>query len=221
MKTKVERTAIFLFRLERKLNVSFASNFKSSVNHRTLLDTIRHANMWKMSALEIIKKRIEGKEAYFHDESELLEIDDEIYMVTSGEDYRQTLLFLDQVEDNASSIFKRIKGNEKSSAWSPKGFDETVLDYLMCTLVQRPIRRYLYYALRNNEQRMFVQLERFLLKNIRSNCINSNYLFDLSIFYDERNYEDIFSKRGEWVNNKMYNEIKNRTLSENKSTSMK
>jgi len=219
LKTKVEKASTILFKLERKLNASFASNFKTSIEHRTLLDTIRHANMWKMSALEIVRKRVSGKEAYFHNEAELVEIDDEIYVVTCEENYRQTLSFIEQVEDIALSVFKGIKGKENSTDWSPLGFDGTVLEYLLHALVERPVRRYLYYGLRNNEYDLFVVLQQFLIANW-SELFNKDQLFDLSVFYDSKTDKGLFLKTGEWISNSMYIEIKSRTQRESGNNSM-
>ncbi|MGO8692605.1 MAG: hypothetical protein ACLQMF_02930 [Rectinemataceae bacterium] len=210
MKTTTEKTSIALFKVEKRLNHAFASNFKSSPEHWTLLDTIRHANMWKMSALEIVKKRIDGKDAQFHKEIELEEIDQEIYMVTNGENCEQTEIFMDQVAEIARSTFKRIRGNESDPDLSPLGFDGNVIDYLLYTLVQRPIRRYLYYGIRNDEYELFSAVEKFVRRHGKLLLIDKN-VFDLSIFQEAEEDMDIFDRSGKWIKDELYAEIRKRT----------
>ena len=210
MKTETERASIRLFGLEKEFNARFVSPFRSSLEHRTLLDTIRHATMWKMSALEIIKKRIEGADAYFHTESELAEIDDEIYMATSGEDSTQTLIFIDQVKHSAEFVFGMIRARGRMEIPGPLGFDGTALDYLTFSLVHRPIRRYLFYAVRNDEFALFLHLERYIQK-YGSSLFTDDATLDMRVLYKPSADGKLFDKDKRWEVDTLYQRIRRQT----------
>jgi hypothetical protein len=182
------------------------SNFPSNIDHWTLLDTIRHSNMWKMSSLEIVKKRINNKEAYFHYEAELEEIDTEIYIVLQNEEASETIDFLNQVEKQTKEIFKMIKGSETSLEFSPIGFNRSVSEYLVYSLIQRPLRKYLYYGIRNSIYELFSEMEKYI-KKYYGVFLEMDEMYDLSVMYKKKRDSGIFNKSGKWQDNAIFQNI--------------
>jgi hypothetical protein len=210
VKTKAEKGAIALIRLEKQINTGFPSNYESSLERWTLLDTIRHANMWKMSALEIVKKRLQKKEAYFHEEKEFEEIDKEIYIVTRGEESKQTMKYLDQVEEMTLSVYEQIHGDEENKDLCPLGYNDSVNRYLIYALIQRPIRRYLYYCVKNGIYGLLAILETYLEK-YHSLFLGEKNMLDLSVFYKEEVDRGIFDRKEKWDSDRIYREIREQT----------
>ncbi len=210
MISKVENTASSLFALERRISHLYASSYRSSLEHWTLLDTVRHANMWKMSCLEKVRQRLENREAHFHTELEFLEIDSEIYIVTSNEDLEHTETFLDQVKDLAKLIFKRVKGQGGGRGLCPTGFEGDLGSYLAYTLVQMPMRRYLHYSIRNDQYSLFRDLASYIGKHSR--LFSTENVFDLSIYHEPSCDPAVLGRKGKWEDDELYREITRSTL---------
>ena len=74
-------------------------------------------------------------------------------------------------------------------------------------MLYHPISHYLYFAIRNNEYKLFLEIEKYIKKN-RSTVYNDLGIIDIKEIIDPAMYKEIFSKGYEWENDDLYNTIK-------------
>jgi hypothetical protein len=65
--------------LEKNIISISKKKYKGNYNHWTLINTINHTCCWKLSALHKIELRINGREAYYHDEKSIETIKKNIF----------------------------------------------------------------------------------------------------------------------------------------------
>jgi hypothetical protein len=210
MKNRIEKVSSSLIRLERRMAESRRSTFSSSWEHWTVLDTINHSNIWKMSALEKVRKRQQGTDEFFFEEKALDEIDQEIYIVTSSQSIEKCKDFLDQVQRIMSEILADIRGRELERSLCPIGFDGNLEDYLCHELIRHPLRHYLHYGIRNDDYAFFREAESFSLKHAGL-VLRDERMLDFSYFFDPQAVALPLPLGQAWEGDELYARIRQRT----------
>jgi hypothetical protein len=183
------------------------SDFVSSYDHWTLLNTINHVYSWKIEALKKVELRLTGKEANYHAKESLETINQKIYKTTMQYSKRKTIEILNETKQKIGFISEKIRDHESSKELAPIGFNGTVFDYLKYDLMYHPVNHYVFYALKNNNYEAFLAVERFITKN-RSVIFNDLGITNLKEFMKEDDSKTIFNKGYEWEHDDLYIQLK-------------
>jgi hypothetical protein len=191
------------------LNIS-KSRFRGTDDHWTLKNTINHVCSWRKIAIGKVESRIDGNEKDILNGKTVEKINNEFYKETKGYSKRETIRNIEMCKTKISLLYQKIKGKENSTEVAPFGFKGTVFEYLKGDLLYHPISHYLYFAIRNNEYALFLEIEKYI-KKTRSAVYNDLGIIDIKEIIDPTMYKEVFSKGYEWQNDDLYNTIKDIT----------
>jgi hypothetical protein len=200
-----------LFYLEKEILNLSKSDFESSYDHWTLINTLNHVYSWKNGALKKVELRLAGKEAKYHSDESLETINQNIYKMTVNYSKRKTIEVLNETEQKIRAISAKIRNHELSKELAPNDFNGTVFDYLRYDLIYHPINHYLFYAIKNNEYDVFLVVEKFITK-YRSVIFNDLGIINLKEFIAPKDIEAVFTKGYEWENDDLFIQIKQITV---------
>jgi len=179
--------------------------------HWTILNTLNHAYSWKNNALGKVRSRLNSKEAYFHSEKPIDVINREYYESTNDYSKTQTVEIIDMFLEKQKVLYNKIRGKETSKELAPLGYEGTVFDYLKYDLIYHPINHYLFYAIKNTEYEVFLEVEKFIAEN-RSTLYNDLGIVDLKGMMDKTESRIIFNRSYEWEHDDLYINIKENTI---------
>lgn len=200
-----------LYLVEKEILNLSKSDFESSYEHWTLINTMNHVYSWKNGALKKVELRLVGKEAKYHSDESLDTINQKTYATTMSYSKRKTIEILNETEQKIRALYIKIRNHESSKELAPNGFNGTVFDYLKYDLIYHPINHYLFFAIKNNEYEVFVAVEKYITK-YRSIIFNDLGIINLKEFIDKKDIEALFTKGYEWEHDDLYIQIRQITL---------
>jgi hypothetical protein len=192
-----------LAEVEKRIIGAAKAGFAGGFDHWTLIDTISHACAWKAAGLGKVESRIRGEEAAFHSGEPLEDINRRLYEEARGRSAQDALREIDRIVAREAEVLESLKGRESSVDLVPSGYRGTVSDYLAFDLIFHPVDHYAYYAIRNDEYEVFLEVERYVAAN-RSSAFSDMGVMDLKGYADGDSLKEIFDRGYEWQHDELF-----------------
>jgi hypothetical protein len=196
-----------LSNLEKDMIRISTIQFNGSYEHWTLLNTINHVLAWENSAMKKVEARIRNEEVKFHSDKSLDDVNRLYYDKTKSYTTNQTIDIIESTLEKEKEVIGKIKGHEESKGYAPIGYIGIVYEYLVFDLIYHPINHYAFYALKNNEYKVFLEIEKYISTN-RSSLFNDLGTMNLKEFATREEIKVLFEKGYEWEHDELYIQIK-------------
>jgi len=183
------------------------SGHAGSYEHWTVLDTINHACSWKNNALRKVESRLQGEDVRYHSDKVLDDVNRHYYEKARDYSRSKTIEVAEAALEKSLNVLGKIRGKESSKDLAPIGYEGAVIEYLTFDLIHHPIAHYAYYAVRNDEYEVFLEIERFVSKR-RSSVFSDLGVVSIKGFADKKTLDGILSKGYEWQHDELFIQIK-------------
>jgi hypothetical protein len=192
-----------LAEVEKRIIGAAKADFPGDFGHWSVLDTIRHACAWKNAGLAKVGARIRGEEAPYYSGEPLELINRRFYGEASGSTKQDALSEINKILAVESEVLEAIRGRESSELLAPSGYRGTVSDYLAFDLIFHPVDHYAYYAIRNDEYEVFLEVERYVAK-YRSSAFSDMSVVDIKGIADGERLGELFDRGYEWQHDDLF-----------------
>jgi hypothetical protein len=196
-----------LAEIEKRMLDLAKSAYAGSYEHWTIRDTINHACSWKGNALKKVEARLRGEAASYRSDASLEDVNRHYYEKTKEYSKRKTAEAIDSTLARGLEACGKIAGKESSTELAPAGYEGTVIDYLTFDLIFHPVSHYAYYAIRNDEYEVFLEVERFVSKR-RGSIFKDLGVMSVKEFADEKTLREILDKGYEWQHDDLFIQMK-------------
>jgi hypothetical protein len=101
------------------------------------------------------------------------------------------------------NLYIKLDGEDTSSTYAPLNTKGKLFDYLKGDLVYHPISHYLYYAIRNNEYNLFLEIKKYIIKT--SDTVYSDLgPIDPKEIIEPSKFNEVFTKNDKWENDDLF-----------------
>ena len=206
----LRKEVVEVSKLEEYIIDNYKSDFVGDNDHWTIINTINHVCCWKKIAVSRVENNIKGVPDNILEGKNIDVINNELYVKTLKYTEIETRSFIKQCENEIQNLYVKLNNNDKSSEYVPQDREGTLFDYLKGDLLYHPMSHYLYYAIRNNEYSLFLELKKYIVKT--SDTVYKDLsVIDLKEIIDPSKYIEIFGKNAEWKKDDLFIKIKKLT----------